>query len=157
MWVGCRSGSADLSWNENTDLLTPAHCLVLTLMLEVSLPRWCAGMRAKSLQLCLTLCDPMDCSLPGSSVCGIRQARILELVAIPFFRGSSRPRDRTHISSLLHWQTDSLPLLPPGKPFHTGKQANILGVRGHLWSTWNHLLLQLLTCPTRVPASGLAF
>ena len=46
---------------------------------------------------------------------------------------------------------------PPGKPFHTGKQANILGVRGHLWSTWNHLLLQLLTCPTRVPASGLAF
>ena len=38
-------------------------------------------------QLCLTLCDPMDCSLPGSSVYGILQARILEWVAIPFFKG----------------------------------------------------------------------
>ena len=39
---------------------------------------------AKSLQLCLTLCDPMDCSLPSSSVHWILQARILEGVAIPF-------------------------------------------------------------------------
>ena len=46
---------------------------------------------AKSLQLCLTLCDPMDCSPPGSSVHGILQSRILEWVAIPFSRGSSRP------------------------------------------------------------------
>ena len=38
---------------------------------------------------CLTLCDPMDCSLPGSSVHGILQARMLEWVAIPFSRGSS--------------------------------------------------------------------
>ena len=44
---------------------------------------------AKSLQLCLTLCDPMDGSLPGFSVLGILQARILEWVAIPFSRGSS--------------------------------------------------------------------
>ena len=43
------------------------------------------------------LCDPMDYS-PGSSVHGILQARILEWVAIPFFRGSSRPRDRTQVS-----------------------------------------------------------
>ena len=43
----------------------------------------------KSLQLCLTLCDPMDCSLPGSSVHGILQARILEGVAICFSWGSS--------------------------------------------------------------------
>ena len=42
--------------------------------------------------------QPMDCSLPGSSVHGILQARILEWVAISFSRGSSRPRDRTHIS-----------------------------------------------------------
>ena len=41
---------------------------------------------AKSLQSCLTLCDPMDCSQPGSSVHGISQARILEWVAIPFSR-----------------------------------------------------------------------
>ena len=40
-------------------------------------------------QLCLTLCDPMDCSLPGSSVHGILQARILEWVAMPSSRGSS--------------------------------------------------------------------
>ena len=40
-------------------------------------------------QSCQTLCDPMDCSPPGSFVCGILQARILEWVAIPFFRGSS--------------------------------------------------------------------
>ena len=38
---------------------------------------------AKSLQSCLTLCDPMDCSLPGSSVHGILQARILDWVAMP--------------------------------------------------------------------------
>ena len=42
---------------------------------------------------CPSLCDPMDYSLPGSSVYGISQARILEWIAISFFRGSSRPRD----------------------------------------------------------------
>ena len=40
-------------------------------------------------QSCPTLCDPMDCSPPGSSVHVILQARILEWVAIPFYRGSS--------------------------------------------------------------------
>ena len=43
-------------------------------------------------QSCLTLCDPMDCSLLGSSVRRILQERILERVAIPFCRGSSQPR-----------------------------------------------------------------
>ena len=51
-------------------------------------------------QLCPTLCDPMDCSLPGSSVHGILQARILEWVTIPFSRGSSQPRNQ--IWGLLH-------------------------------------------------------
>ena len=55
----------------------------------------------------------MDSSLPGSSVHGILQARILEWVAIPFSRGSSQPRSQT---GLLHWQTDSLPSEPLGKP-----------------------------------------
>ena len=45
------------------------------------------------IQSCLTLCDPMDCSLLGSSVHGILQARILEWVAISYSRGSSQPRD----------------------------------------------------------------
>ena len=49
-------------------------------------------------QSCLTLCDPMDCSLPGSSVHGILQARIQEWVAITFSRGSSQPRDGTLVS-----------------------------------------------------------
>ena len=49
-------------------------------------------------QLCLTLCNPMDCSPPGSSVHEIFQARILEWVAIYFSRGSSQPRDRTWVS-----------------------------------------------------------
>ena len=46
------------------------------------------------------LCDPTDCSLPGSSFHGIFQARILEWVAIPFSRGCSRPRDQTQGSCI---------------------------------------------------------
>ena len=56
------------------------------------------GMCAQSLQLCLTLCSPMNCSLPGSSVRGILQARILEWVAMPFSRESSRPRGQICVS-----------------------------------------------------------
>ena len=48
-------------------------------------------------QLCLTPCDLMDCSPPGSSVHGILQARILEWVAIPFSRGYSWPKDQTQV------------------------------------------------------------
>ena len=55
---------------------------------------------AKSVQSCWTLCEPTDCSLPGSSVYGILQARILEWIAIPFSRGSSQPRDRTLVSCI---------------------------------------------------------
>ena len=50
-----------------------------------------------SLQSCLTLCDPMDCSPPGSSVHGILQAGILECVAMPSSRGSFWPRDGTWV------------------------------------------------------------
>ena len=49
-------------------------------------------------QSCLTLWDPRGCSLPDSSVHGISQARILEWVAISFSRGSSLPKDQTHVS-----------------------------------------------------------
>ena len=51
-------------------------------------------------QLCLTLCDPIDCSPPDSSIHGIFQARILEWVAISFSRGSSQPRDQTCVPSV---------------------------------------------------------
>ena len=49
-------------------------------------------------QFCPTLCNPMDCSSPGSSVHGILQVRILEWVAIPFSWESSPPKDRTWVS-----------------------------------------------------------
>ena len=55
-------------------------------------------MCAQLLQLCPTLCNPMDCSPPGSSVHGILQARILEWVVIPSSRASSQPRDSTCVS-----------------------------------------------------------
>ena len=71
------------------------------------------------LQSCLTLCDPLYCSLPGSSVPGISQARILEWSAMPSSRGSSQPRDQTRVSCLAsrfftHWATweDSLSITP---------------------------------------------
>ena len=51
-------------------------------------------------QSCLTLCDPLEYSLPGSSVLGILQARILEWVAIPFPRGSPQPRGQTQVSCM---------------------------------------------------------
>ena len=70
-------------------------------------------------QLCPTLCDPMDCSLPGSSLHGILQARVLEWVAISFSRGSSWPRDRTQVSRIPGrcfnlWATREPLFLPPG-------------------------------------------
>ena len=52
-------------------------------------------------QSCRTLCAPMDCSLPGSSVRGIVPARVLDWVAISFSRGSSQPRDRTRVSHIV--------------------------------------------------------
>ena len=51
-------------------------------------------------QSCLTLCDPMDCNSPGSSVHGILQASILEWVAVSSSRGSSRHRDETPVSCI---------------------------------------------------------
>ena len=77
---------------------------------RLNLGRYCCGICHSGLfqknlcvlvaQLCLTLCDPMDCSLAGSSVHGILQARILEWVVIPFSRRSSWPRDWTCISCI---------------------------------------------------------
>ena len=63
-------------------------------------------------------CDPMDCSLPGSSVHGIFQARVLEWLVISFSRGSSQPRDRTLLSCIAgRFFTP----VPPGKPKNIDK------------------------------------
>ena len=58
----------------------------------------CVCVCVKSLQLCLTLCNPMDCSPPGSSVHGILQAKILEWAATSSSRGSSQPRHKIGVS-----------------------------------------------------------
>ena len=66
---------------------------------QQNLTQYCKSTRCvKSLQSCPTLCRPMFCSLLGSLVHGILQARILEWVTMLFSRGSSRPRDGTCIS-----------------------------------------------------------
>ena len=93
-------------------------------------------------QSCPTLCDPMNCSLPGSSIHWILQARILEWVAISSSRGSSRLRDRTRTSCIAErfftkisfvLVTQSCPTLcdpmdcsPPDSSVHGILQARIL-------------------------------
>ena len=76
-------------------------------------------------QSCLTLCDPMDYSLPGSSVHGIFQAIVLEWIAISFSRGSSQPRDRIQVSRIVDRHCT-------------------------VWTT-REVLLLLLSCFSRVP------
>ena len=68
---------------------------------------------AKLLQSCPTLCDPIGCSLPGSSVLEILQARILQWVAIAFSRASPDPGIEPRSPAL---QADALTSEPPGKP-----------------------------------------
>ena len=63
-------------------------------------------------QSCLTLCDPIDCSLPSSSVRGILQARILEWIAISFSRVSSQPRNRTQVSCIAGRCFTGKPIIP---------------------------------------------
>ena len=62
-------------------------------------PSLISRVQVKFSQSCLTLCDPMDCSLLGFSVHGILQTR-MEWIAIPFSRGSSQPRHRTLVSHI---------------------------------------------------------
>ena len=96
-----------------------------------------ACIRAKLLQLCLTLWDPLDCSLPGTFVHGVLQARVLEWFTLPFSRGSSHPRDRTHISYiscidrrvLYHWCHLGSPCSSKGLPFPAWKFSKLLLLR----------------------------
>ena len=81
-------------------------------------------MREICAQSCLTLCNPMHYSPPGSSVHGISQARILEWVAISFSGGSSRPKDQTRISCTGRWV-----LLPLSHLGRTDKSSLIAKVK----------------------------
>ena len=112
--VGWIPGSGRSSGEENDNPLQDS-CLVIPwivfklgsasinngtywMQIQIILHSWWGCVCTKSLQSCLTLCDPMDYSQPGSSVHAILQARILEWVAMSFSRRSFRPRDPTLLS-----------------------------------------------------------
>ena len=103
-----------------TDSLFPITCFflnwhVLTFWFNQNICPCCLAA-----ELCLILCSPMDFNLPGSSVCGVSQW-VLEWVSISFSRGSSWPRNWTHVSCI---EGNSLPFEPPWKPIkvYTPKQ-----------------------------------
>ena len=97
----------------HTHTHTHTHTLPIS---SAPLSLWPDYVWAKLLQSCPTLHNPTDCSLPGSSVHGILQARILKWVVMSSFRGSSWPKDQIGVSMALRWQAGFLPLVPPGKP-----------------------------------------
>ena len=105
----------DLLWTRDIELSTISPC-------------GCAQL----LQLCLTLCNPMD--PPGPSVHGSLQERILERVAMPSSRGSSKPRDQTHsISCVFCIAGGFFTVEPPRKPHHLSllwKNHSPAGVMG---------------------------
>ena len=86
---------------------------------------------------CPTICDPMDCSPPGSSVYGILQERIVEGITISFSWGSSRPRDWTCISCVSPaLQADCWPSEPSGKPKVHMLKAIVFPVIMYWCETW---------------------
>ena len=95
------------------DTVVGCHFLLIciSLILSIKESEW-----VKVTQSSPNLCDPMCYSLPGSSVLGILQARILEWVAFPFSRGSSQLRNQTRVSRM----ADSLWTELPGKSKNTG-------------------------------------
>ena len=99
-----------------------------------SFPMFCCRSVA---QPCLTLWNPVDCSLPGFSVHGIFQARTLERIAIPFSRGSSQSRERTCVSYMAggFFATE-----PPGKPFPMFRSSFL----------WKFYIIIFLTVPLSI-------
>ena len=130
------------TWLKQQLMFTQKSCLcILIAAWFIIVPNWQKCKWSEVAQSCPTLSDPMDCTLPGSSVHGIFQARVLKWAAISFSRGTSRPRDQTQVSCIVGrrftvWatreaqpetkstsstlQVDSLPFEPPGKPKNTG-------------------------------------
>ena len=113
-------------FTHSINLLTPLRDQVPSFM----------SMCAQSLQSCPTLCNPMDYILPDSSVHGILQARILDWVAVPSSRGSSQLRDQIHVSCLLHWWIDSLPLSNLGSSLPLYHDGNSYHHQWRKWSSW---------------------
>ena len=86
-------------------------------------------------QLSPTWCDPMDCSLPGSSIHRILQVRILEWIAISFSRGSSWPRDWTHVFASPALAGGLFTTGSPGKPLF-GEQLMVIHRGWWQWLWW---------------------
>ena len=110
---------------------------------------------------CLTLCNPMDCSPPGSSVHGILPAGILELVAMPSSKGSSLPQDWTHISCIVggffaHWATWEAPKGATDpcknvnyvKPLHFLTLQEFLNILSNILKMNAAAVKSLWSCPT---------
>ena len=111
--------------------LTSIHYCIIT---------WCAALATQS---CPTLCDPMDCSTPGSSVHRILQARILEWIPTAFSRRTSQPRDGTQSPPL---QVDSLPSEPPGKPINGISHHKNRDLMFYLFIRMNSRSVPCLSC-----------
>ena len=95
-------------------IVSPCSHLEVTHPAHLSRKRKKGGSESHSV---MSVCDPMDCSLPGSSIHGILQARILEWVAIPFSQRSSLPRNRTLVSCIAN---RFFTCEQPGKPIVGG-------------------------------------
>ena len=95
--VSPRSSVAGITGTQAQDSVTPQPSLLTSLHPVES--------ESEVTQSCPTLCDPMDCSLPGFSVHGIFQAIALEWIAISFSSRSSRPRDGTQVSHIVDRRT----------------------------------------------------
>ena len=102
----CMKVKSDSEVTQSCPTLSDPHGLQPTKLLRpLDFPSKNTGVGSHCLprlvaQLCSTLCDPMDCCPPGSSVHEILQARILEWVAMPSSRGASQPKDQTQVSHI---------------------------------------------------------
>ena len=125
-------GLNTLIWKEKPQILKENTKVVLY---NPKVGKW-----SEVAQSCPTLCDPMDSSLPGSSVHGILQARILEWAAVSFSRRSSRHRDRTRVSHTAlpdpgmepgspTWQAD------PSRPRDGARVSHTAGRRFTTWAS----------------------
>ena len=117
------SSSKGLSWLYHSSSLSSLGCLSASYVLAFFhrlkiyvILIHIIGMHAKLLQWCLTLCNSMGHSPPGSSVHGILQARYWSGLSFPSPGDLPDPGIESMSLSLLHWHVDSLLLAPPGKP-----------------------------------------
>ena len=118
----------------------------------------CAGacMRAKSLQSCLTLCDPLDCSPPGSSVHGDSPGKNTDVGCHDLLQGIFLTQgSNLSLLRLLHWQAGSLPLMPPAKPLcvESGRKKKVRQITWKAVQHWGYFL----ECKCHSWANSLSF